>query len=381
MTNIKKIFCVERSKWEDWKWHEQNAIHNINDLFEKYPAFKSIIKLENIDKNIPYHFKITPYMFSLLKTNNNKVCFDKDPIWNQYFPNELDDSYSNISKLRENWEIPEEMITPILQHKYYNRVNFRIQNQCLAYCMYCFEAKRVLDKNSKKESFCLSHLNDSIQYIKSKKSIQEVVISGGEPLMLSNNKLDIILSKIRNINHIKFIRIQTKAFVHNPFRLDDDFINILIKHNVTALAFHISHPNEISKDSINILKKFSEKGCQILLLAHIPLLKGINDNFGILKKLFLKLYELKIKPYYLIHAMPDTLGEQKYRTSVIKGVELLKKLKRTYSNPALPEYIIVHKTGKHTVPLELSSTSEFIYCDSQIKFLNWKNQWCIYQEV
>ena len=113
----------------------------------------------------------------------------------------------------------------------------------------------------------------------------------------------------------------------------------------------------------------------------MPLLKGINDDFHELKNLFSKLYSLKIIPYYLLHAMPDTLYPGLFRTSVKDGIHIMKQLKRNFSNPSIPEYIIVHNSGKHTIPLEINGTPEFIYEENQIKFKNWEGKWHIYKEL
>ena len=368
--------------WVNWKWQEQNAVHSVEKLLEVFPNLSNHTKYSLQRASQHLRFKLTPYMLSLIQVDESQQPLLSDPIWNQFIPNlnEETERQFEISDFEENWEMPEEMINPILQHKYLNRVNFRIQNSCLGYCMYCFEAKRVLDRFSSKESFKLKYFEDSLEYIKSHKEISEVVISGGEPLVLSNDKLKFFLSEIRKIPQIVAIRIQTRAFVHNPFRLDDELISILKQFDVTAMAFHISHPREISGDARKMIQRFSDLGCRTMLLSHIPLLKGINDSVEILSELFMKLYSLKIKPYYLLHAMPDTIGSKKFRTSVQKGVHLLKRIKRNFSNPALPEYVIVHKKGKHTVPLELSGTPEFIYKNGYIEFLNWKNEWCIYED-
>jgi lysine 2,3-aminomutase len=379
---LQKYFKCSNSDWNNWIWQEKNAIQNSKALFKLLPNLSKYQKNKILKSEKFLRFKLTPHLISLIMLDNNLRPIKNDPIWNQFIPIFNKSSKVDISSYNENWELPNEMINPILQHKYFNRVNFRIQNKCLAYCMYCFEAKRVLDKDSnKKATYNNALLEHSIEYIKKRTNIQEIVISGGEPLILSNERLGFILREFRKINHIKCIRIQTRALVHNPFRINEELIDILNEFDVNAMAFHICHPNEISVDSLDILQKFITNSKRTILLAHIPLLKGINDKIAILIHLFMKLYEIGIKPYYLIHAMPDTLGAEKFRTDVQKGVKILRKIRRNYSNPSLPEYIIVHKDGKHTVPIELSGTSEFNYRNNKIKFLNWRGKWCIYDNL
>jgi len=378
---IEKYFNLD--SWYDWQWQEQHATHSITKLFQFFPNLDSFIKKSIYQTEGKLRFKLTPYLLSLIQLNRLTLNpLPNDPIWTQFIPrfDQKDQSNLNIRDYVENWEMPEEMVNPILQHKYSNRVNFRIQNSCLAYCMYCFEAKRVLDVASLKESFKLKYFDESIAYIKRHPEVEEVVISGGEPLVLSNEKLRIALSRIRDLKQIRAIRIQTRAFVHNPFRFDDELITLFKEFDVTAIAFHISHPVEISKDALQIISRFGNLGCRTILLSHIPLLKGINNDEKTLVELFMRLYTAKIKPYYLLHAMPDTVGAEKFRTSVREGVWLLRQIKRNYSNPALPEYVIVHKKGKHTVPFEMEGTSEFKYRDGFIEFMNWKGEWCTYED-
>lgn len=377
---VSKYWSLEH--WNDWRWQERNAVRSVEKLFELFPALGDDVKQQIEYAACHLRFKLTPYLLSLIQVDHFQNPLQNDPIWNQFVPtfDRKAKAQLDISSFEENWEMPEEMVNPILQHKYQNRVNFRIQNSCLAYCMYCFEAKRVLDTHPTKESLKPKYFDQSIEYIKNHREVSEVVISGGEPLVLSNDKLRHILAEIRKLPQVTAIRIQTRAFVHNPFRLDDEFIQLLKEFDVTAMAFHISHPREVSKDCEKIIQRFSDLGCRTMLLSHIPLLKGINDTESILAELFMKIYSLKIKPYYLLHAMPDTVGARKFRTSVRKGVRLMKRIKRNYSNPALPEYVIVHKKGKHTVPQELEGTSEFIYEKGNIEFLNWKGEWCMYED-
>jgi lysine 2,3-aminomutase len=374
-----KIKAINENNWDDWKWQEKFAIMSVHQLIEFFSNLDESLKNTIILNERVFKMKLTPYLISLIKTDQQGNPLPNDPIWSQFVPS-FENAISTINSLNENWEMENEMITPILQHKYYNRINIRIQNSCHSYCTYCFEAKRVLDRKTQKRPFNINDLNVINQYLLKNKHIEEIVISGGEPLMLSNNLLEKVLQNFRNINQIKTIRIQTRVLSHNPFRLDDELIKLFIKYDVTALTFHITHPNEISNESERTIKRFVQLGCDTILLAHIPLLKSINDDSLILKELFMKLFFLKVKPYYLLHSMPDTLGANKFRTSVKKGVEIMRTLKRYYSNPAIPEYIIVHTSGKHTVPNELDGTSEFQYNDGFIKFKNWKGEWCIYDD-
>lgn len=371
-------------EWSNWRWQQTNAIRDIEGIKRMFPELRQET-LSIIENNIKLiRFQLTPYVISIIKADSINRYLTDNPLWKIYVPSssKLADSTPISEFLNDNWELPADMINPILQHKYENRVNFRIQNHCLSYCLYCFEAKRVLDRESSVGSFSEEYFTEALDYIQQHREVEEVVISGGEPLTLSNEKLDSILSKIRQIEHVRAVRIQTRAFAQNPFRIDEQFINLLNKHNVTAMGIHITHPVELTKEFVTAVDRFGRSGCRTLLLAQIPLLKGINDDEGTLIELIMSLYNLKIKPYYLLHAIPDTLFTNTFRTSVIEGVHLMRGLKRRISNPAVPEYIIVHAKGKHTVPFELEGTTEFQYSDDgTIKFRNWKGEWCKYKDI
>ena len=374
---------IDRDKWTDWEWQQQNSISNAGMLLEYFPKLnRDVINYVKTSTN-KLKFKVTPYLLSLVKKDIEGLPLLDDPIWQQIVPSEkLFNSISQLdfNKMDINWEDPSEMINPILHHKYFNRAVLRIQNNCLAYCMYCFESRRTLDKSSNIPQFNDVFLKEALEYLNVNKQIDEIILSGGEPLLLSNKYLKFILEEIRKIKNIKLIRIHTRTLTHNPYRFDNELIKLINNFDITSINVHFTHPNEVTNELEKIITNIRNKS-NVILLAHIPLLKKINNDASILIKLFMKLYELKIIPYYLLHAMPNTLGSNIFRTKVIDGVKIMRKLKRKYSNPAIPEYIIVHKSSKHTVPFELEGTSEFQYHDGFIRFKNYKGDWCIYDEI
>lgn len=371
-------------QWVDWHWQQTHAVRDTESLARVFPGLDSTIRARIDANSRRVRFQLTPYMLSLIRQESAGTPDLRDPVWKLYVPtyDPPDEHEPVASLLADNWELPEDMINPILQHKYDNRVNFRIQNRCLAYCAYCFEAKRVLDRDSKVRGFRDDLFLASLDYIRRNEGVREVVISGGEPLTLSNERLDAVLSAIRSIPQVLSVRIQTRAFTQNPFRVDEQFVQLLLKHDVTAIGVHVTHPAELSTEFQRALERLSRAGSRTLLLAQIPLLKNVNDSEQLLEQLFMELYAMKVKPYYLLHAMPETLGEDRFRTSVLRGVDIMTRLKRRISNPALPEYVIVHAKGKHTVPLEPQGTPEFQYLpDGRVRFRNWRGEWCEYRDV
>ena len=375
---------------KDWIWQEQNIISTPKQLCS---YFKNISKayFEGLfNKNLKV--RITPYILSQIPPDISKKDLEKNPWFLQFFPlGEIYRGKSDSYNLGENWEKKEEFPTSNLHHKYTNRALVRL-SECLGHCNFCFEFMRILEKDKPScKKFLWEDWQNSLKYIQNHPEIEEIVISGGEPLLLSDEKLDSILFDLRSLKDkigqpkIKFIRIHTRALTHNPFRITDSLVRILKKHKINAIIFDVAHASEITPEFVEAVKKIRKIMSEDapFLGAHTPLLKNLNADNIILWDLFSKLYENNIKPHYLIHMMPFCPYGDKQRTSVKKGVEIMRKLKRVKSNPALPEYILAHDDGKVTVPLELNGTPEFVYCrnekgDKIIKFLNWKNKWVEY---
>ncbi len=379
--------------WKNWMWQEQNVISTPEQLAEYFKNisldyFKNLFK-ENLK------VRITPYILHQIPENVSKEELEESPWFLQFFPlGELYQNKADAYQKGENWEKEEEFPTSNLHHKYTNRALVRL-SECLGHCNFCFEFMRVLEKDKLScKKFLWNDWNKSLEYIKNHPEIEEVIISGGEPLLLSDEKLDSILFDLRNIkdgsgnSKVKFIRIHTRALTHNPFRVTDSLASILKKHKVNAIMFNVAHVSEITEDfleAVHKIRKIMGEDSPILG-THTPLLKNLNSDAKILWELFSKLYMNNIKPHYLIHMMPFCPYGDRQRTSVIKGVEIMKKLKRKKSNPALPEYILAHDDGKITVPLEKNGTPEFIYTkneygDKIVKFLNWKGKWREYLDL
>lgn len=360
---------IKRGEWESWVWQEREAARNLEELLKIFPNLpQTYIKRAKLWANQGLRFLITPYVISLISLDKNGNPKPNDPIWRQVFPPffvgaKTPDEYSpNL----ENWEEKNEMITPICQHKYTNRAIIYLTDACLGYCVYCFRSLQSTAANERHGG--MAYWKQTLTAIKKRKNIEEVILSGGDPLLYSNAQLENILADIRKIKHIKAIRIHTRAWTHNPFRIDNGFCGLLKKYSVTVLGAHVVHPNEISADFLKAVNRVRTSGASTLLLCDTPLIKNINDKEKVLHNLFMSLYVAGVKPYYLSHNMPNIPGARYQRTSVKKGLEIYNALKRHISNGAMPEYIITHQSGKKTIDESL------IYKKSKISFKNWKGE-------
>ncbi len=388
---------ISLAKWQNWLWQQQNAISNWQKLQKVFPHLEEKwLEAAKIWDQRGLRFLLTPYVLSLVSKDIKGNPKENDVIWRQVFP-AFDGllHYSSANKgltvrpdeyspKKENWEEKKEMITPIAQHKYDNRVIIYTADVCLGYCVFCF---RSLQSNAKQEKHGGKPFwKQTIEAIRARPQIEEVIFSGGDPLVFDNASVEAMLKDIRGISTVKAIRIHTRAWLHNPYRIDNVFCALLKKYEVTEMGVHTVHPKELTKDFKEAVERIRASGAHTLLMSDTPLIKGVNDDEKTLRELFMNLYLCGVKPYYLSHNMPNIPAAAAQRTSVRKGVRLMNRLKRRISNTAMPEYIIAQETGKKTVPESECGTPDFRYEKDKtgwpiIRFKNWKGRWVTYLDT
>jgi lysine 2,3-aminomutase len=371
-------------QWANWKWQQRNAITSARGLLGRFPALADDPSFERIQQHlVGRKLGITPYTLSLIRKDERGLPLANDPTWRQMVP---DWSLESARKAlaydgeSENWELPDEMVTPICQHKYDNRVILRMSNVCHAYCQFCYEALRTLEKHTDKGSMHKQDWLDTLDYVRSNPELDEVILSGGEPLMHSDKHLDRYLADLRAIRQSLILRIHTRALTFNPYRITEELVAIFKRHDVNAIGLHVAHPCELTDEfrwAIAHLRQASP-----ILFANIPLLRGINDDYETLSSLCLELYRIGVQPHYLYHFMPFSPGTERYGTQISEAAALVRRMKRRLSNIAVPEYVVPHKTGKYTVPLDLAHPpvlklqpeGEFLH------FTNWQGRTCVFPE-
>ncbi len=326
---------TSKEQWNDWRWQIKNSITNIkqlNDFFNLNDNEKSIN--DNNKDSLP--IRITPYYSSLIDKNNSLQSLRKSviPIVNEYYINEGELS----DPLNENEDNP----VPNIIHRYPDRVLFLATDFCATYCRYCTRSHIVAKEKN------LNNWESAFNYLREHTEIRDVIISGGDPLTLPDSQLDYLLSTIRNIKHIEIIRIGTKVPVILPQRINKKLINILQKYHPLFMSIHFTHPDEITPEV--------KQACNLLANAGIPLgsqtvlLKGINDDSLILKKLFHELLKVRVRPYYLYQCDP-ILGSEHFRTSIEKGIEIMFNLRGNTSGYAIPTFVIDAPGGGGKIPI------------------------------
>jgi lysine 2,3-aminomutase len=370
---------VDLVGWTDWQWQQRNAIRSSAHIRNYLPECPQDI-LDLVDRHIESRrFQITPYYLSLIRIDPDQggPAAD-DPLWLQVAPRSMsEDAPYGYDGETENWELPAEMVTPIAQRKYDNRIIVRYANTCHSYCQFCYEALRTLDKDSVKASFDRAYWAETLDYLRVSPQIEEVILSGGEPLMHSNDQLDRALCDLREARPDLVLRIHTRALTFNPYRIDEGLVDVMRRRGVQAIGLHVTHPRELSEDFVRAVTQL--QSAVPILFANVPLLAGVNDTPEIMRDLCMNLYRTGVHAGYLYHFMPHSPAAGHFRVPIERGVEIMMALRRHISSPAVPEYVLPHATGKYTVSLLQSPDDLPRYeTDSSgvrmLSIVNWQGQ-------
>lgn len=328
-------------KWYDWKWQLKNSITTIDNVEKvldiKFPQEKRIEIEKTIEK---FPLSITPYYLSLVNSDD----YENDPIFKQAFPSvkELDILETDMADpLAEDKDSP----VPGLTHRYPDRVLLHVCNTCSMYCRHCTRKRKVGDIDHVTSK---NNLLKGIEYIKNHPEVRDVLLSGGDPFMLSDDYIDWILGEIRKIEHVEVIRIGSRMPVVLPYRITDELVEVLKKHGVIWINTHFNHPKEITNSSKEALRKLAFAG--IPLGNQSVLLADVNDCPRIMKKLVHKLVQNRVRPYY-IYQCDLSEGLNHFRTFVGKGIEIIESLRGHTSGFAVPTYVIDAPGGGGKIPV------------------------------
>ncbi len=327
---------VSDADWNDWRWQFRHRVTTLEEL----ARFLPIPKDEWADRAEvlrDFRMGITPYYLSLIDASDAK-----DPILRQVVPLADENLFRDVG---EEDPLGEEKFSPVpgITHRYPDRVLMVISNNCAIYCRYCTR-KRTMYEGATPDV----ELDRMIEYIASTPSVRDVVVSGGDPLNYSTQKLESILSKLRAIPHLEIIRIGSRVPVALPQRIDDELCEMLAKYHPLWINVHFNHPRELTADAARACDKLSRAG--IPLNNQAVLLKGVNDDLATMKALCQGLMKLRVRPYYLYQCDPIR-GAEHFRTSIQSGLDIMEGLRGHTSGLAIPTYVVDAPGGGGKIPV------------------------------
>lgn len=333
---IRNYFNVSDNDWNSWKWQLRNQIKTAGKLKEIFDItqyeFEQLVKVSE-----KFRFAITPYYLSLIQNFNKS-----DPIYLQCIP-QIDELYygGKIDPMNESNNNPAGTIT----RRYPDRVILNVTNSCAAFCRHCQRRRNIGEKDIYINE---ASLEESFEYIKSHPEIRDVLITGGDPLTLSDSCIENILIKIRSIETVEIIRIGTRIPVTLPQRITSELITILKKYGPIYMNTQFNHPSEITEESSKACLDLAENG--IVLGNQMVFLKNINTDYYTLQLLNQLLLKIKVRPYYIFHPK-DVIGTKHFSISIAEGIRIYEQLRGNTSGLAIPTYILNAEQGLGKIAL------------------------------
>ena len=282
-----------------------------------------------------FEFRISPAMVDLIQSPG-------DPIWRQYVPDlqELDVRDGLVDSLAEDAHSP----VPNITHRYPDRALFLVSPVCASYCRFCTRRRKVGDP----EKISMRELESAFRYLEAHTEIRDVIMSGGDPLLLSDRRIDELCQRLRAIPHLEILRIGSRVPCHLPERITPELCGILQRYHPLYINTHFNHPDELTPAAVAALGRLADAG--IPLGCQTVLLKGVNDDPAVMKLLMQKLLAARVRPYY-IYMCDQVAGAEHFRTTVEKGLEIIRALRGWTSGLAVPHFVIDAPGGGGKIPL------------------------------
>lgn len=344
---------------EDWQRILAQSLRTPEEIAERFG-----LDLENVRKiSRAFKTRITPYYANLIRKKGY-------PLYKQVVPDlaELAQNSGEEDPLEEDLDSP----VPSIIHRYPDRALFLVSHSCASYCRFCTRKRKV----GNPAKIHPRYIEDGINYLKDHLEVRDVIISGGDPLILSDDRLESILSQLRGISHIEILRLGTRMPCFLPQRINQKLVNMLKKYHPLYINVHFNHPDEITEEAARALNLMADAG--IPLGNQTVLLKGINDDVLTMRKLMQKLLTVRVRPYYIYQA-DYVMGTDHFRTTVEKGLEIYQGLRGWTSGLAVPQYVIDAPGGGGKIPLipeYLQSIS-----DEKVVLRNYAGEIFIYPQV
>lgn len=350
---------IPESDWRDWTWQLKNRITTVEQL-EQYMELTPEERAGCLFANQKLSLAITPYFFNLIDRNDPNC-----PIRKQVIPRAGETQLATEEMLDSLGE-DEHSPVPGLVHRYPDRVLFLVTDRCAAYCRYCTRSRLV--SNAQHYDFHPQY-EQALRYIEAHPEVRDVLLSGGDPLLLSDKKLEHLLSRLRAIPHVEFIRIGSRIPVFLPQRITPELCEIFKKYGPIWMSIHVNHPKEATQEL--------KDACERLAFAGVPLgnqsvlLKGVNDDPEVMKALVHRLLRMRVRPYY-IYQMDLITGGSHFKVDVRKGIEIIKALRGHTTGYAVPQYVIDAPGGGGKVPVNPDYLEKIT--DDEVVFRNFEGK-------
>lgn len=329
---------IKPEEWNDWRWQVENRIDSVEKLKKIINVTKK--EEEDISKVLEkFRMGITPYYAAHMDKDD-----PRDPIRMQAVPTFVETHVSDadmLDPLHEDTDSP----APGLTHRYPDRVLFLITDQCSMYCRHCTRRRFAGQCD---DEVGMENIDKCIEYIRKTPEVRDVLLSGGDCLLVSDKKLEYIISKLREIPHVEIVRLGSRTPVVLPQRITDDLVNMLKKYHPIWLNTHFNHPKEFTPESMEALRKLADAG--IPLGNQSVLLRGVNDCPHIMRDLVHKLVMNRVRPYY-IYQCDLSLGIEHFRTPVAKGLEIMESLRGHTSGYCVPTFVVDAPGGGGKIPV------------------------------
>jgi lysine 2,3-aminomutase len=346
----------------DWqRILKDGSIDTLDKLAEKFG--RDVIDVEALKPAFEnFQMRITPAALEQIKEVG-------DPMWNQYVPTvqELEIVDGIIDSLDEDADSP----VPNITHRYPDRVLFLVSPVCASYCRFCTRRRKVGDP----EKIPLNQYESAFEYIRNHPEVRDIILSGGDPMMLSDRRIEYILQNLRAIPHVEIIRIGSRITSHLPERITPEFCEMVQKYHPIYMNTHFNHPSELTDASRAALDRLSRAG--VVLGCQTVLLRGVNDDPKVMMKLMHELLKARVRPYY-IYMADQVAGGEHFRTQVQKGLEIIKALRGWTSGLAVPHFVIDSPGGGGKVPLLPEYVEEIT--DDEVVFRNYEGKRFVYKQ-
>ncbi len=331
---------VDQVQWSDWRWQLRARVRSLAEL-ERLFVLSDDERAAVAAHQGSLPVGITPYYASLMNRDDPDEPMRRThiPVGEEYLktPGEADDPLGEDGHTA----------VPGLVHRYPDRVLFLATGTCSTYCRYCTRSRMVGEPGGE-YSFSRSQWDQALEYIAANPKIRDVLISGGDPLTMSDERLDYLLGRLRAIKSVEFVRLGTKVPVVMPMRVTRALTRVLKKHHPLWMSIHFTHPVELTPEVTEATARLADAG--IPLGSQTVLLKGVNDEIETLKSLYHGLLMRRVRPYYLYQCDPIT-GSSHFRTSIRKGLEIMRGLRGHTTGYAVPTYVVDAPGGGGKIPL------------------------------